>query len=133
MISVLTMNHYYLSSCHSLQMSLLQHIQHPCTWPLMGSELRALHYNFLHYCTFYSSPNASCLFCTNIVCSADLETRFTTVSYSASSLITGIRNSMSQEGKSHNSRLKCCTSRILHPLIAVKVKIKISLHPHHSG
>lgn len=128
MISVLTINHYHLSSCHSLQMSLLQHFQHPYMWPLMGSELRALHYNFLHYCTFYSSPNASCLFCTNIVYSADLETKFTTVSYSASSLITGIRNSMSQGAKSHNSSLKCCISRILHPLIAVKVKIIFFLH-----
>lgn len=31
---------------------------------------------------------------------------------------------MSQGAESHNSRLKCCTSRILHPLIAVEVKIK---------
>lgn len=45
MISALTMNHYHLSSCHSLQMSLLQRIHHPCMRPLISSELRALHYN----------------------------------------------------------------------------------------
>lgn len=54
MISVLTMNHYHLLSRHPLQMSFLQHIHHPCTWPLISTELRALHYvsSLLHLLFF---------------------------------------------------------------------------------